>query len=293
MPWEPLAGFGMNPSGLLRVALIMLMLASCGGSSAPKPRHDPRASIPPASPVAMTQTPRTELSRCRTNSLLRPVCPRRIPAWNSAGDQGSREFECYDGHGHQVPLNVPRPVQERYFARTRCVFAEWGYEVGAPLPGLTAGRHVSAWDGTEWFVPAYAQMVAPPWHVHIDIQASVGTPPIGGGFAWPDGGHSATDALLNPSRHQAVSLGWARWYGHDGQLVLAPTNVNGGLWAGHLVFYFAVDDVRYAITLHAWASKLRISGGGVTQMVSSQSGPALPHIIATLKDIVRSALGRQ
>jgi hypothetical protein len=91
---------------------------------------------------------------------------------------------------------------------------------------------------------------------------------------------------------RAVSLGWVRWYGRYGQLVLAQANVNGGAWAGHLIFYLTVDGVGYAITLHAWASKERFSGGGVNRVVRFEAGPALPHVIATLKSIVGSALRR-
>ena len=48
--------------------------------------------------------------------------------------------------------------------------------------------------------------------------------------------------------------------------------------------------VNYAISLHAWASKVRIGGGSPAQVITApQAGPALPHVIATLKAIVGSA----
>jgi hypothetical protein len=66
----------------------------------------------------------------------------------------------------------------------------------------------------------------------------------------------------------------------------------GGEQAGHLIFEFKAGAVDYDVSLHAWASKLRIREQGTSGVVSApQPGPALPHVIATLKAIVDSALG--
>jgi hypothetical protein len=131
--------------------------------------------------------------------------------------------------------------------------------------------------------------MSPPLHVHVDIAASVGPrPDIRLPGAWPEGAHRVTDALLNPKRTQAVSLGWVRWYGRYGQLVLAPVFPFGGEWGGHLIFYFTAARVSYGITLHAWMPALRLTGTGVKRMFRFQSGPALPHVIATLKSIIGS-----
>lgn len=100
-----------------------------------------------------------------------------------------------------------------------------------------------------------------------------------------------SDALLNPTRKRAVSLGWVRWYGEYGQLVLAPVFPFGGEWGGHLIFYFTSGRVSYAVTLHAWMAALRLPGAD-HRVLRYQSGPALPHVIATLKAMVGSALGR-
>lgn len=172
--------------------------------------------------------------------------------------------------------------------------AAWRFEDGKFLPLLTPGHRVSAWDGTVWFAPASVAMSPAPWHVHVELGASVGSfPAAGGSLLKAKGAHRVTDALLNPKRTRAVSLGWVRWYGRYGQLVLAPTNVAGGAWAGHLIFSFvAADRVRYAVTLHAWASKERFTGGGVNRVITFEAGPALPHVVATLKSIVGSALRR-
>ena len=154
-----------------------------------------------------------------------------------------------------------------------------------------------AWDGREWFSPSYAPMDPPPYHVHVDIQAAAGSQPrsiAGPSFAAAEAAHRVTDVLLTPNRTRAASFGWVRWYGEYGQFVLAPTNPGGGgEEAGHLIFYFTAGGVNYDISLHAWASKERISGRGVNRVVKApQAGPALPHAIATLKAIVGSALRR-
>jgi hypothetical protein len=247
------------------------------------------ARIATAQPVAMAQTPRALLIFCRRNPLLRPICPRRIPAWGSARQSPNAQgYSCIDRNGHQ-PVGGTALV--RLFTSRRCVDAVWSFEDGKFLPLFTPGHRVSAWDGTEWFAPASAAMDPPPWHVHVEIEASVGSLPAAGGPPLrAEGAHRLTDLLLSPRRTRAVSLGWVRWYGRNGQLVLAATNVNGGAWAGHLIFYFLADGVGYAITLHAWASKERFSGGGVNRVVRFEAGPALPHVVATLKSIVGSAL---
>lgn len=131
----------------------------------------------------------------------------------------------------------------------------WSYENFAPLPGFPNGaRQVSAWDGTGWFTPSYAPMFPPPYHVHVEIEAAAGSQPpsiAGPSFAGAEGANRVSDAFLNPSRGRAVSIGWVRWYGRYGQLVLAPTNPEGGgEEAGHLIFHFAADGVNYDISLH-------------------------------------------
>lgn len=304
-----LLGGVVGPGGSIGlVTLLALALVSCGGTSAthhspprrpvpysPPPRpsatHGPPARTLPASPVAMTQTPRAELAFCRRNVLLRSVCPRRIPAWGSA--RGTRGYACIDRHGNEPPGGTALVT---LFTSGRCVNAEWAYENGEPLPGDTAGARLrlSGWDGSMWIpIPGEALMTSPPLHVHVDIDASVGSPAdIGLGGAWPEGAQRVTDALLNPKRNRAVSLGWVRWYGRYGQLVLAPVFPVGGEWGGHLIFYVPPDvrGVSYAITLHAWMPALRLTGSGVDRVVRFQSGPALPHVIATLKAIVGSTL---
>jgi hypothetical protein len=182
-----------------------------------------------------------------------------------------------------------------HFARlasSRCVDAGWGYEAIGWPPGLIAGKGITTirgWDPvTTMVAPPEALLIPPPVHVHIEIEASLGS--LIGATSWPSGAHPVSDALLSSRRTQPASLGWVRWYGRDGQLVLEPVYPFGGEWGGHLIFRFTARRVHYAITLHAWMPAARFTGTGVNRVITFQSGPALPHVIATLKAIVGSAL---
>jgi hypothetical protein len=239
----------------------------------------------------MTQTPQDLLAFCRTSPLLRPICPRRIPATpgpHTGPLAPTIGYACLNAR-HGLPRSVP--AQNALFSRSRCTDAGWSYEdFGLAVP--VEGTPVSAWDGTRWFTVSYAPLYPPPDHVHVDIEASAGSPPIDvsptGRLQRPK---HITDALLNPRRTRVASLGRVRWYGKRGQLLLRPTNANGGGGevAGHLIFYFASGGVNYAITLHAWASKVRIGDASPAQVITApQAGPALSHVIATLKAIVGS-----
>jgi hypothetical protein len=230
----------------------------------------------------MIPTPRAALARCLKSKLLRPICPRRVPL---SLDPGS--YDLADGCASAVNVTI---------ASSHCTLPVWSYEVFAPQLGRTAGTQVSAWDGTEWFSPSYAVMDPPPYHVHVEIQAAARSEPpsiAGPSFAGAERAQRISDVLLNPNRAHAASFGWVRWYGKYGRLVLAPTGPDGGgEQAGHLIFYFAVDGVNYDISLHAWVSEERIRGRGVNRVIRApQAGPALPHVIATLKAIVGSAPG--
>ena len=290
------------------LALLTLALVSCTHTGAANNRRSARtttgggqssqdaharapAQIAAARPIAMTRTPSALLEFCRRSPLLHPICPSRIPAWGSASPGVNAEgYSCIDRKGRQP---IGGPALARLFASRRCVDATWSFEDGKFSPLLTPRHQVAAWDGSGWFAPASVAMDAPPWHVHVQIEAKVGSLPAAGGPPLnTQGAHDVTDALLNPKRIHPVSFGWVRWYGRAGELVLAPANVSGGAWAGHLIFYYTSRRVGYAITLHAWASKERFTGRGVNRVVKFEAGPALPHVIASLKRIVGSGLRR-
>ena len=233
----------------------------------------------------MTAAPPALLSVCQGNSLLRLICPRRVPA--SLGPHPEPLGFCADREGHDLVLGG-------HFGRLatdRCVQAVWGFEAAAPLPGQVGPFRASGWDGRRWVpVPSESLLLSPPLHVHVEIAASLGPISNLGPVAPAHTAHTVTDELLDPARRQAVSLGWVRWYGERGQLVLAPVFPFGGEWGGHLIFYFTRGRVSYAVTLHAWMAALRLPGHP-PRVLRYQSGPALPHVIATLKAMVGSALG--
>jgi hypothetical protein len=233
----------------------------------------------------MGPTPPAALALCQESRLLRPICPRTVPraAFGSGGQRWLALCASTHGKGGAVPLTSHR-----------CVEADWSYEASGPLPGLTARARLAGWDGKRWLaISAEAGMEPPPVHIHVDIAASTGTPPVAVGTAGsPAGLHRASDALLNPARTNAVSLGWVRWYDHHGQLVLAPLYPTGAEWGGHLFFEYAARGISYAVTLHAWFPRLRISTGRRTRVFRFEPGASLPRVIATLKTIVGSTPGR-
>ncbi|MHB1835365.1 MAG: hypothetical protein ACYCXW_10395, partial [Solirubrobacteraceae bacterium] len=139
--------------------------------------------------------------------------------------------------------------------------------------------------------PSYSPRTPPPYLVHVVIEAAAGSSPVTVADLGRPERHRVTDALLNPSRApRVVSFGWVNWYGRHGQLLLASGGANGGgEQAGHLIFSFTAGGVGYDIGLHAWASKVRITSNGHTRLVEAPGpGPAIPHVIATLKAIVGS-----
>lgn len=227
----------------------------------------------------MVATPRAALDLCKRSKLLRPICPRLVPF---ALDQ--HPYDLADGCANAPHITIISP---------RCTLPVWSYEVVAPLPS----GNLTAWDGNHWFAPSYAPATPPPYHVHVEIQAAEGGPPAalaGPSFTAPRPTVRITDELLNPARTHPASLGTVRWFGRIGQLVFAPTNPNGGgEEAGHLIFAFHTRRRYYDISLHAWAPRIRIDNHGRIRIVAAaQRGPALPHVIATLKKIVGSVFAR-
>lgn len=262
-------------------------LANSPAASRRMPTHGPAAHLPSATPVRMRKTPALGFELCRSNPLLRPGCPRRLPAWNSR--DARRLSYC-------MPRNSQKTAREtiRLFPSNNCVLAQWGYEGGSGLPRKVATGTSSNGDSRTAVAPPLG-LLTPPLHVHFEVAAaSEGLPPTAVGFAntWPQGAHRLTDALLSPSRRNAVSLGWVRWYGHYGQLVLAPVGPQGGEWSGHLIFYIPPDakGVSYALTLHAWLPAPRLMQGRSKRSVRRFNiGAALSHVAATLRSILASA----
>jgi hypothetical protein len=287
------------------VLLPALGLASCGGSNATHhTQHRPQiaeravsrssagdepARIPPAQPVPLTESPHALLAICLRNRLLHAICPRLGPLADEPHTSIRRLGFCVTRAGRDVVVNG----HYGRLASSRCVDAGWGYEAIGWPPDFTTGKpaSINGWDPvTGALAPPEALLVSPPVHLHIEIEASLGS--LVGASQWPTGGKPVSDALLSPKRTRPISLGWVHWYGKYGQLVLEPVYPFGGEWGGHLIFRFSAGRVSYAITLHAWMPAVRLKGAGSNRVIRFQSGPALPRVIATLKAIVGSAPGR-
>jgi hypothetical protein len=271
----------------IAAALLAFAGASCAGASTPQHPLREYPGTDPASAtgtqvkqlaVPLISTPHAALARCRESKLLRAICPGRVP---SSVDSGGYYLE--DGCANAPHITI---------ASSRCTLPGWSYETAARALGSAgAAQHLTAWDGREWVTPGYAPLTPPPYFVHVLIEAARNTQPplIEPRSSTPV--HNPTDALLRPTRADAVSLGQVNWYGHHGQLILEPQTA--GEVAGHLIFSFASDGVHYAVTLHAWASKIRLTTHRTSRVIyAPQPGPALPHVIATLKAIVGSTLAR-
>jgi hypothetical protein len=263
------------------VAALVLALAACGGSAAVRTVH----GVVPGS-VAMTPTPSALLAVCRANTLLHPICPRLGPLANRSRATMRPLGICQDASGRDVVLGG----HYSRLASSHCVLAGWGYEASGQLPFNPAlGDRLSAWNGSRWVpLASESNLFSPPLHVHVEIQAArrdVATPDES-----PTRRERMTDALLTAPRSAPVDLGWVNWYGTHGQLILEPNYPAGGEWGGHLVYRFMRATTTYAITLHAWTAALRVTGPARTRVIRFQRGPALPHVIATLKTIVGSAL---
>lgn len=267
----------------IATALAAFATAGCGGANA---HHQSSAEgSTPRSPatgarssdfaVPLTPTPGAALAKCRRSSLLRAICPRRVPA-----SLDPDRYYLADGCANAPHITI---------SSRRCTLPGWSYEVAAPLPGPS--QHIAAWDGTTWVTPSYAPLTPPPYFVHVLIEAAAGVKPPGVPAVTRGPAHESSDALLKPTRARAVSLGWVRWYGHHGQLILEPFGgQSGGELAGHLVFSFASGGVDFAVTLHAWAPEIRLRSGQTSRIIQApETGPSLPHVIATLKAILGSA----
>ena len=190
----------MNRGPLIGLAL--LVLVSCGGTSAnesqrsqpvaqrslaqPSATHRPAARISLASAVAMTTTPQALLAACRGNSLLRVICPRRVPV--SLDRHIERLGFCYDQKGNDLLLGG----HYRRLATSRCVQAGWGFEAAAVLPGQVGPFRASGWAGHRWVtLPGESLLFSPPLHVHVEIAASLSSPANLGPVASSDDAHQS------------------------------------------------------------------------------------------------------
>jgi len=182
---------------------------------------------------------------------MRPVCPRQIP--RAARPASGLQSSGVAAGGAIAGCSGAKTMNAVPITSRDCGLSEWQIQ-------LSASPRIAP--------RALAARLRPPWFVHVLLYASRVENPFP--FALPHRhAHAITDSLLNPRRTQPVALGWVRWSGKYGQLVLAPAYPRGGEAGSHLIFLFRARDVSYAITLHSWAP--------------------LVQTVATLKRIVASA----
>lgn len=257
------------------VVLATGSVAACGGR---QDRKTVGADQRTHAPVAMVVTPPAALARCRRAWLLRPICPRRVPASRPG------RYILADGCGNQAGITI---------ASRRCTLPAWSYQIVTPITGSAPTSRITAWDGQRWVIPTYAALTPPPYQVHVLIQAEPVTMSVA--KSPTERPRRLSDVLLASARRRVADLGPVRWFGQSGRLLLEPTGASGGgEEAGHIVFAFRRRQIDYEITLHAWASRERITTGDRRlEITDGQPGDALPHAVATLKAVVGSAIGHR
>jgi hypothetical protein len=243
---RPATGFAAR---VVLAGLLGLTVASCGAASRPRARPSSSAKLPAARAVSMARTPAAAFAICREITLMSAVCPRRVPVGRYSqphrppgyrGVYGADAIAgCFDQNGSAAAITS-----------RACSVAYWSLDAGGP-----AGIPADAPPGTPGKRISGAWRTRPPGYVHVLIYAS--PDPIRRNavpFAWPQGRpQPVANALLNANRKQPISLGWVRWAGHYGQLVLAPPLAFGGMAGDHVIFRFNVRGINYAVTLHSWA----------------------------------------
>jgi hypothetical protein len=163
----------------------------------------------------MVATPAGVLLLCRRSSLLRPICPRRLPFVNHL------------------------PSEPAYLA-SLC-------RVGHP--GCAGLR----WDDLE--IEHTGDGAWPPIWAHLSVAAgefrSGGRPTE---FRWPINRKAVTPhtGLWRATRPRALFLGRVRWGSRTGELILAPSYPAGGMMGDHLIFYYRAHGHDYLLSLHGW-----------------------------------------
>jgi hypothetical protein len=169
----------------------------------------------------MVATPARAYRACFQQRLLRPACPRQVPA----GLSGGRAL-------------LPGPPYERF--------------------ELIHG--VESTNPRDNKPPRFVHVVLAAGKL-IDNAHPIPNPPFGPsygafGFRWPtrlSPPKKLRDQLLQEPSHSALAVANVDWGAHRGDLVLAPgSHGGGGAWANHLIFLWHHGNVEYAVSLHSW-----------------------------------------
>jgi hypothetical protein len=216
----------------------------------------------------MRSVPRRARTACVRGWLLRPACPRSVPA-SGRGQFGPYIVAGCSGGPH---LNRVPP------ASRQCKFAEWSYMTQLPIPGMPdRGAHVLS------TLPA-----PPPYFVHVLVYGT--NDPRAFGLALLRGhGHRLSDRLLRGTHRHALLIRHVRWGGRRGELMLAPSYPGGGEMGSHLIFAYQTGRIVRGISLHPWPSVYRYRVGHHVRALRLAPKPAYPQVVSTLHSIVNSA----
>ena len=164
-------------------------------------------------PLAFMPTPAAALRACRSDAVLAPACPTKIPRVHlPPGVAGWRTY--------------PSPP--------RRVTGIFGMERGGEIPGKP-------------------ELMRPPSILHVEVEAARRRKPLGIGFSWPTSGAvEPRDGLVREERQRAVLLGRVAWGGKAGTVVLAPPYPSGGSQGNHVVFRWRAGRTTYLVGMHAW-----------------------------------------
>jgi hypothetical protein len=205
--------------GLASLTVSLMLSVATGPSEAARTGA---AQTPSAvgSPVRLMATPPAVLRTCRSSSLLRSACPRRLPYVAHLSSEPAYEFGlCRIG-------------------RTGCGGLTWD---DLELQHAGPGSHPPVW--------AHISVAA--GHI-LGSQASL--------FPWPKSRTPTPlrNGLFGRDRPTALFLGQVRFGKRSGTLVLAPSYPAGGMVGDHLIFYWKTNAVDHMISLHGWEPFLQL-----------------------------------
>lgn len=206
--------------GLVAIGVAVAVNGGCAGEGGPassRPTAGQRTDA--ATPIPMMPIPPRYVTRCRSSTILRPVCPRLIPKVPHALGGGVV-------HG----LVASGPIHMRSAG-----FIVFDLEHGAPYE-------------------QQPRLNRPPGVLHLTVIAGPRPSNLFGGMAYPGPKVTSTlkDGLDTGRRRKPLLFGLRRWGGHTGALFLAPSYPFGGQIGGHLTFWWRKGGHGYIISLHAW-----------------------------------------
>ncbi|HXV58606.1 MAG TPA: hypothetical protein VD704_12125 [Gaiellaceae bacterium] len=207
--------------------LAVLLLAACTGDDPPPPPEPPPSVTEPGPMDTVPPAPTTtgEAEPGPEPVALAPMPPdalrecRRLRALRPACPE-------------LVPEAAYDPSSPVYAARSRR---------GIPHESL---RGFELQWGAEH--PREPELDRPPATVHLVVSEGWGVLLAAGGRI------PIRDGLLEERRRRPLFLGFVRWAGKRGELVLTPPYPRGGIEANHVLLVWSEGGKGYGISLHGW-----------------------------------------